>query len=395
MALLHIERAASGLTGWETAHAWLSAVGAGDISAGQGACLYHGAPALAFALHAAAASRPGQYERALAALDASVTAITQQRLDRAHARVDRKDRPVLAEFDLIRGLTGLGAHHMRRDPDGDLIKQVLSYLVRLTEPLRADDLPGWWTDQAPTGTRTAQIPGGHGNFGMAHGIAGPLALLSLAIKAGITVAGHEDAINRICRWLDQWQQDGTWWPETITVDEARRSRPQQTRPRRPSWCYGTPGLARALQLTGQVTGDHARQQTAETALTGCLTDPAQTGQLTGTGLCHGSAGLFQTAWRIAADARKPTLAAYLPALAARLLAQDPASRTPSGSSTVRRARHSRCTPQHSARPHAPAGTPASCSADTRYSRSEHAARHRPSPPRRTAVGPDQHQIHRP
>ncbi len=206
VALLHIERAVTGLSDANTAHTWLAAAAHGDISAGPHATLFFGAPALAFALHAAA-DRPGRYERALQALDIRVAAVTRRRLDRAHARIDRGERPALAEFDLINGLTGLGAHLLRRDPHGALFGQVLAYLVRLTEPLDAQDLPGWWTDLAPTGRRATDLPGGHGNFGMAHGISGPLALLSLAMRRGIVADRQAEASKRICSWLDTWRQD--------------------------------------------------------------------------------------------------------------------------------------------------------------------------------------------
>jgi len=287
--------------------------------------LFFGAPTLAFVTHAAA-DRPGKLARALADLDTSTAAVTRRRLDDAHARIDRADRPTLAEFDLIRGLAGLGAYHLQRHPRHDLTKAILSYLVRLTEPLtrRADGLPGWWTDLAPTGDPSPDFPAGHGNLGMSHGIAGPLALLSLALRRGVVVDGHTDAITRICAWLDTWQQQhpaGPWWPGIITWDEVHTQHIQQPRHGRPSWCYGVPGLARAQQLAGLATGDTTRQRTAEAAMLGCLRDPAQLGRITGSGLCHGMAGLLQTAWRMAADAHTPDITAELPRLCARLLIQ--------------------------------------------------------------------------
>ncbi|MGH8902523.1 MAG: lanthionine synthetase C family protein [Egibacteraceae bacterium] len=325
IALLHIERTRARHGDWTTAHAWLSAAVHQDLSAGPNASLYFGAPALAFVTHAAA-DQPGKLERALAALDTSTAAVTRQRVEAAHARIDRGDRPALAEFDLIRGLAGLGAHHLRRDPRHEITRAVLSYLVRLTEPLpgRTDGLPGWWTDLAPTGQASPEFPGGHGNFGMAHGIAGPLALLSLARRRGVVVDGDTDAITRICTWLDAWQQDhpyGPWWPRTITPDEVHAGRPAPRAPLQPSWCYGTPGLARAQQLAGLATGDTARQRTAEAAMLGCLNDPAQLARIIDSGLCHGMAGLFQAAWRMASDARTRDIAAELPRLSERLLTQ--------------------------------------------------------------------------
>jgi hypothetical protein len=61
VALLHVERAATGLGDWDTAHTRLATAAASPISTGPQATLLFGAPALAFALHAAA-DRPGRYE---------------------------------------------------------------------------------------------------------------------------------------------------------------------------------------------------------------------------------------------------------------------------------------------------------------------------------------------
>lgn len=323
-ALLHIERARTGPGDWNRAHAWLSATASDDISAGDNACLYFGAPALAFLTHRAA-EYTGRYQQAFDRLHDATLALTRTRLRCAHARIDRADRPRLAEFDLIRGLTGLGAYHLHVDPHHEMTSAVLSYLVRLTQPLlrNSDGLPGWWTYHGPTGQ---PMVGGHGNFGVAHGIAGPLALLALAMRRGITVSGQADAIQRICIWLDAWQQDhhsGPWWPRIVSLDEVRTYRPGQSRPSQPSWCYGTPGLARAQQLAGIATGDPDRQTTAEGALLGCLTDRTQRDQLTEPGLCHGTAGLLHTTRCMATDASTPCIADHLSDLSTRLLAQLP------------------------------------------------------------------------
>ena len=322
-ALLHIERAHAGTDSWQTAHAWLSAATSSEITGGPTTGLFFGAPAVAYALHTANRCAPGRYERALDALDHSITNTTRLRLDQAHARIDRAEPARFAEWDLIYGLTGIGAYLLRRDPHSPLLRDVLSYLVRLTEPLHRDGeaLPGWWTHTDPTGAVSPRFPGGHGNLGIAHGITGPLALLSLASRHGVNVNGHSAAVARICTWLDTWRQDndtGPWWPRWITLPEHRTGRLERARPARPSWCYGTPGLARAQQLAGIAAGDRARQHLAESALHRCLTDPAQLGQVTDPGICHGWAGLYQTAWRIAADALTPELTVEVQKLGNRL-----------------------------------------------------------------------------
>ncbi|SFE63836.1 Lanthionine synthetase C-like protein [Actinopolyspora alba] len=319
ISLLHSERAASGHDDWASAHTWLTTALSGDLSAGDEAGLFFGAPACAFAAHFATRTRPGILTRALSQLDTSISELTRRRLAAAHTRIDRGHLAAFREYDLMRGLTGIGAYHLRRNHH-DSTRAVLSYLVRLTHP-GPDGLPGWWVDHAPSpdDPDPAFTPG-HANLGMAHGIAGPLALLAQAARRGITVAGHFDALDRVCAWLDTWQQPhpaGPWWPYWITRAQLRGNA-SVAGPGRPSWCYGTPGLARAQQLAALALRDTARQRTSEAALLGCLTDPKQRSSLTEPGLCHGLAGLLQTTWRMAEDAVIEDLGEHLPLLITRL-----------------------------------------------------------------------------
>ncbi|PIM71228.1 lanthionine synthetase [Streptomyces sp. JV178] len=326
VALLHIERAHRGEGGWQTAHSWVTAATGDGVSAADDANLLFGAPALAFVLHAADADGTVRYGPARTAVDTSVIALTHRRVDLAHARIDRGELPAFGEYDLLHGLTGLGVHLLQHAAGNDALERVLTYLVRLTHPLRADDetLPGWWVFHDPQLKQSDAFPGGHSNFGIAHGIAGPLAFLAQARRRGITVDGHDEALHRISSWLDTWRQDadsGPWWPQWITRDQMRTGRPGQLGPLRPSWCYGTPGLARAQQLAAIATRDIARQQRAEHALARCLSDPDQLNRITDNSLCHGWAGLYQTVWRTGRDACTPEVRAHVPAIADRLIQQ--------------------------------------------------------------------------
>ncbi|MGH3430193.1 MAG: lanthionine synthetase C family protein, partial [Terriglobales bacterium] len=319
VAILHGIRAQDGIGAHDRVHAWLTCATGDDLSAARSAGLWFGAPAVAFALAVAA---PGQCPTAAAALDNSVKKLIGARLHTAHVRLNALQRPALSEFDVVRGLTGLGAYLLRVEPDNELLLKVLTYLVRLTEPLVADDhlgthVPGWWTLEQPTQQSQPALAQGHANSGMAHGIAGPLALLSLTQRKGVTVTHQTDAIERICSWLDRWCQEspsGPWWPEWITRADLREKRPRQRAPGRASWCYGTPGLARAQQLAGIAIADSARQDAAEIALTRCLSDVAQLTSTTGSNLCHGLAGSLATAWCAAADARSPLIGMQMPFL---------------------------------------------------------------------------------
>jgi hypothetical protein len=117
------------------------------VAADPTASLYQGAPAVAFALRAAAQSA---YLPVLATLDRHIAEITHRRLQRAHARIDRGELPELREFDLINGLTGIGVYLLAAS-QANLLHDVLTYLVRLTSAITVNGhaMPGWWTDHGP------------------------------------------------------------------------------------------------------------------------------------------------------------------------------------------------------------------------------------------------------
>ncbi|MGW4412958.1 lanthionine synthetase C family protein [Nonomuraea sp. NPDC004702] len=318
--LLHIERALTGTGDWAIAHAHIRQVTSGPIDSASHAALYYGAPAIAFILHAAATGRDLRYHKAASGLDKQISRLTQRRLATAAERARRRMPASFAEFDVFRGLTGIGALLLLRAPGSDLLASVLDYMIRLSKPRRLEgqELPGWWVGHDPDPLRPT--PGGHVNLGLAHGAAGPLALMSLAALRGYKVPGQIDAINGLCRWFDQWRQssaEGLWWPQWLTREELRAGRPTQQGPGRPSWCHGTPGIARALQLAALATSDPVRRGIAEKAMAECLADQ-HLSKITDVGLCHGLAGLYQTAFRAAADAANPAIGRRLPVLAAAL-----------------------------------------------------------------------------
>jgi hypothetical protein len=282
---------------------------AGPVTANASASLFHGAPAVAFVLHTGA--HPA-YAAMLDVLDGHVNDLTALKLAAAYQRIDRGELTRPSEYDLISGLTGLGVYHLVRHGSAasGMTAAVLDYLVTLAEPVywHGVSLPGWWSGTGPASTPDPAWPGGHLNLGMAHGIAGILALLSGAMRAGIQVDGHAKALSELCTTFDRYRQGSSacpWWPAMISLSEYKNGTANSERQARPSWCYGTPGHARAQQLAGLALGDYERMRAAERALAGCVLDRQVTGLLTDASLCHGWAGLVQALWRAASDALDP------------------------------------------------------------------------------------------
>ncbi|WP_228718641.1 lanthionine synthetase C family protein [Kitasatospora acidiphila] len=219
-------------------------------------------------------------------------------------RTAREDSAIPVEyFDLISGLTGLGRYFLAEPASPDALGDVLRPLVAMTEPVQAAGgrLPGWYsTLPSAEGSRLHVL-----TPGLAHGISGPLALLSLAWTRGHRVPGQDAAIRRIANWLMSWAAEdeaGPYWPSLISAAEERSDPRPPVRAHRASWCYGAPGVARALQLAGRAVGEERWTRCAVDAVHAVHRRSDGLDGLTDAGLCHGLAGLAQATACVAAEA---------------------------------------------------------------------------------------------
>ncbi|GAB2723490.1 lanthionine synthetase C family protein [Kitasatospora kifunensis] len=299
------------------AHAHLARAAAG-LGGPQPTGLFGGPASLAFAARLAQRS-PSHYAGLLESLDtwieARLTALLateRERLDAARAGVR------LSTFDVICGTTGLGRYLLLAPQrHRALLAETLGHLVRLTTPrmLNGRTVPGWWAPLEPG--RGPQHPGGHSNLGLAHGISGPLALLSLAWRAGVRVPGQAEAIEAIAAHLLDWQQPNGLWPRSVGYDTYLAGPPGPSREgAMVAWCYGTPGTARALQLAGLALDRPHWHQRAVAAMLTALGEPARA--ICDTTLCHGWAGVLHIATLLARDSGDQRLAERLPGLVERV-----------------------------------------------------------------------------
>ncbi|MFD1545825.1 lanthionine synthetase C family protein [Nonomuraea guangzhouensis] len=295
--------------GWDVcAHEYLSlaAHDAQDLTHVRPS-LFGGIAGVAFAAHSL--SRDGsRYRRLLGELDrwlAPQAAQQARGLEQAGAGV-----PVGA-FDVIAGLAGTGAYLLcRRHEAGAAraLEAVLAGLVALCGD--RDGLPNWHTPIGAMGAdepMARQFPHGNLNCGLAHGIPGPLALMSLATRAGITVPGQREAVHRVADWLVEHRADDEWganWPSAFALP-CPDSPPEQPRPGRSAWCYGSPGVARALWLAGSALDAPQLCALAVEAMAATYRRPRGRRFIDSPTFCHGVAGLLQITTRFAHDTGDP------------------------------------------------------------------------------------------
>jgi lantibiotic modifying enzyme len=119
------------------------------------------------------------------------------------------------------------------------------------------------------------------DLGMAHGVAGMIATLSL-------VAPEEkrylQAINAGCQFLIENRYPGERldWPASVSGDERL--------PSRSGWCYGSPGCAAALILGAGRLGNKHYETMGLKALHDVCTSPIEEWRISDYALCHGFAG---------------------------------------------------------------------------------------------------------
>ncbi|MFD0446154.1 lanthionine synthetase C family protein [Streptomyces indonesiensis] len=283
------------------AHEYLSAgayalsVSDADPHIPQQRGMYLGVGSLAFATLMAHRARSAGYINAMAHLDQRVKKQARWMVEcSAKARLS-----ALADFDVTRGLSGIGRYLLARGAAGETeLRLILSRFVELSQrvPFRGHRVPGWWALEGPRGeSPQGDFSDGHLNLGLAHGICGPLVLLATAYSSGVIVEGQREAIEEIVGvLLDSISEDahGIYWPRLMTLtDWSNQTSSDRYRPR-PSWCYGTPGVTRAIQLAALALQNSNWHEIAAQSLLSLLSIPLGEMGIQDASLCHGWASLL-------------------------------------------------------------------------------------------------------
>ncbi len=193
------------------------------------------------------------------------------------------------DYDLMSGLTGIGVYWVARMPDPLAVVGLEQTVDRLAElAIYRPEGITWWTDPAwlsPDGR--AQLPHGCYDAGVAHGVAGVIALLAQICALGCAVAKARPLLDGAVAWLlAQTLPAGAVarFPTWVQPDGQRP-------PSRLAWCYGDLGIAVALLRAARFVNQPTWAVTAlELAHTTAQRAQAQE-DVRDTGLCHGFASI--------------------------------------------------------------------------------------------------------
>ena len=258
------------------AQALLRAAAAEVIHRPGGIGLYSGATGVAWAI----AHLRGRPAADVVAVGDRITALVLQRV---------QDAPWTGPYDLVGGLVGVGVLALERI-DEEVGRAMLEATIdRLGELAVPGEGISWLTPVAHLPeTLRARAPQGLVNTGVAHGVAGVVALLGAATGAGVGRAGLllADAV----RWLLAQEVDGRMPTQVISGTPSFG--------RDAGWCYGDPGLAVALLGAARGAGHADWESLAVRRARAC--GALERAWIVDASLCHGSAGMAHALTRIAA-----------------------------------------------------------------------------------------------
>ncbi len=209
-------------------------------------------------------------------------------------------RPAL--YESIQGLSSIGIYALvnyEKPEFKELAHEIIQQFVLLAEPIhiKGRGVPGWYV--APEffflESDRKIFPDGNFNLGLSHGIPGVLAFLSIAMMQGIECKGQQKAITVIADWVQAKRKtvgNRYFWDSVISFEEETSGQPTDRGKSRDAWCYGTPGVARALYLAGRATKNKAMQEFALEAFRSIFQSSREDWNLPGPNICHGIAGLL-------------------------------------------------------------------------------------------------------
>jgi lantibiotic modifying enzyme len=226
-------------------------------------------------------------------------------LDRALVRLIA-DAPGHDPYDLISGLAGFGVYAAARLPRPEAASALTLIVRRLAETARARDGGlTWWTPPAllPEWQRKT-YPDGYYDVGVAHGVAGVIAVLARCDRAGVAAGEARRLLDGAVTWLLA-QRLPPGGPTTFPSVTFPGVGPW---PARSAWCYGDPGIAATLLAAARAVRRPWWEAEAVAIGVRAAARPAADSGVSDAGLCHGAAGLAHIFTRLWAASDDPRLA---------------------------------------------------------------------------------------
>ena len=209
----------------------------------------------------------------------------------------------MRKYDVISGLSGSLYYLLDFSWNEDEIKKlenIISYLVGLT---KYHDYKGKSVIKFHI-TRENQFrddekerfPNGNFNFGISHGMMGPLVALSKAYSLGYNVDGLKESIGELAEIYERfkvYKDNIPLWPSQLSLEQYLIGKCEEEHCHlASSWCYGNISISRGLQKVSKNMGWIEKEKLYKEDLINILNQPSENYNLHSPALCHGYSSIL-------------------------------------------------------------------------------------------------------
>ncbi|HWO95423.1 MAG TPA: lanthionine synthetase C family protein [Bacillus sp. (in: firmicutes)] len=225
----------------------------------------------------------------------------------------------MGDYDVIQGLSGMGRIAMlhKERPMMEQLWEETSQLLHLLcvgKEVNGFLVPSWHISSKYQFSVEDRInyPNGNFNLGLSHGIAGPLAFLSISYLNGMRTATIEKDIETLAEFICKWSIEydhGIIFAGKVSFEEWKKDKlsTEINKGYRDSWCYGVPGIARALWLAGRALKRDKWIRLGMKAYADIEKRADRKGGFTSGTICHGVGGVLHLVQRMYTETKNDGL----------------------------------------------------------------------------------------
>jgi len=183
---------------------------------------------------------------------------------------NKEEFNTIGNYEVIKGLSGPFRYlldNCGHDKTDEMIIRLINIFIKRSKDITilGHKVTGWHYYPSTMEKSFMDVEAANGciNYGVSHGMGGPLVVLSMAYHKGFEADGLKDAINGLIKeYMNAvyYAADIAYWPGRITLEQHIGQGEMSHEPNAMSWCYGSPGILRALFMAGVfMSNDEVKQ----------------------------------------------------------------------------------------------------------------------------------------
>ncbi|WDV47623.1 hypothetical protein PV797_08040 [Clostridiaceae bacterium M8S5] len=224
-------------------------------------------------------------------------------ISKAKSFMEGNYQTTMTDYDIILGLSGCLYYLLDlpwEDEEKEDLKYLAKYLINLTNDYsyKGNSVMRYHITREKQfrDDEKERFKNGNLNFGLSHGMIGPLIALSKFSKLGYDVEGLDESINKLFSVYEQFKvyiDNIAYWPGQLPLEVYLTGRCSETLGYKiSSWCYGNISIARGLQKVAHNMGWPDKEKLYKNDLINILNQPLDKFYLKSPAVCHGYSSIL-------------------------------------------------------------------------------------------------------